>query len=661
MSNQDDDDKTPEVYGTELNNDADEGWEDEDDENGISSPRVTEEKDNKNQFVHLKYVEEYEYNPKKYGEIRIKAKNKRYIACDENGKIKFVKSLDYEDGAFINTPNEDGSRITLKSRSHGFYLSTTDGKQKQKDGIATAGINDMFYFKPNKESMGKFSFKSQNDQWIYFAGIPTLKLYGSKKQRTRDHKFFIINTFTDTSADNWNTKEINESFPLQFGSSNTMLTFAGEQHKKRRKRPFTNVFGEQIIAKGFIKKWTIKIIPNVPAKERWTFKRIKKTVTETGELFKKVYGAMTDPEKAMDALEELNAFDIAENVIEKLQAKVKEKKDKPDANPIWQKAYDKLELLKDREQLKKYGSRIIKGSIIFLKVVRCMEGDPSAFMSLLAEAKFVMDLAEDTVAGLIEKVKLKAESSDNKIWGILKEKLDLLMNIKEIKKYGKMIIKGGKMFMKLMEVCSGDPEGFISLIEDFDIDDIGKEAIDAIQKKVEEKMEKGQEIWKKINDKLKQMQDPNYVPEETNEDKDKEDKKEDDNDDDNDDDKDKKKKEYKPEMYYEKADITVGIQSVDGRVNKWYGYVGRTGKKATGNSKKMHKKGSTKGYGRSFRLNDEISIELDMNKYLLGFYINNDYQEKAFKVDPKGAYRLFVRINSTDYSIQFVDEEEEDF
>jgi len=645
-----DEDEEPEEYAAYLKNDELDGWEGADDDDDNKDDFEDFEENEEREFEY-EYDDEYEYDPTEYGEIFIKRKNKKYISINEDGKIMKVKSLENEQGAFVSTPNENGM-ITLQSRLYGYYLAVDDkGK--------VYGIEEPFYFTPKLETMGKYSFKSQNNQWIYYSSWGSSIIKGSYKQRNNDHKFFILNTYTDESADIWNMEEIDTAIPLEFESSNQIVTFAGKQHKKRRKRKFTNIYGEQIISKGFIKKWNIRIIPNIKPKQRLGFfQRVRKKIVAGGKIFMKfvkAIKALTDPSKILEVLNQLNVFDIAEAAIEKLQALISKKAEASNGG-FWQKLYDKLEILKDRERLKEYGARIIQGAKVFSTVCRVMHGDPTAFMDLLQTGcKFVINMAQKAMSALQDKLREKADTSTNPIWRIVYEKLEWLKNIKIIKKFGKMITNGTKMFMLLMSILSMDVSGFISLIDDFEIGDLG---IDAIRSLLQKLKEKSGGIWKKVRNKLVSLADGEVEYEDVDEDEE-DDKEEEEEEEDEEEEEEEKEKE--PEMYYQKADITVGIQSVDGRVNKWYGYVGRTGKKATGNSKKMHKKGSTKGYGRSFRLNDEISIELDMNKYLLGFYINNDYQEKAFKVDPKGAYRLFVRINSTDYSIQFVDEEEEDF
>lgn len=105
------------------------------------------------------------------------------------------------------------------------------------------------------------------------------------------------------------------------------------------------------------------------------------------------------------------------------------------------------------------------------------------------------------------------------------------------------------------------------------------------------------------------------------------------------------------------ADVVIGIVNCQKLNNTFggfwlgpmlgYGYYGYNGKK-------FHTKRQGKNYAAKFNINDQISIEVNMQQFEMGFYVNNVYQGKAFPIDARLSYCLAVSLCSPDYDIQIV-------
>ena len=105
------------------------------------------------------------------------------------------------------------------------------------------------------------------------------------------------------------------------------------------------------------------------------------------------------------------------------------------------------------------------------------------------------------------------------------------------------------------------------------------------------------------------------------------------------------------------ADVVIGIIDIKKITAKsggfWlgpslgYGYYGWNGKK-------FHTQKKGKNYGGKYSVNDKIGVEINMQRYDLGFYINDVYQGRAFNIDARLSYCLAVALSTPDYDIQIV-------
>ena len=113
----------------------------------------------------------------------------------------------------------------------------------------------------------------------------------------------------------------------------------------------------------------------------------------------------------------------------------------------------------------------------------------------------------------------------------------------------------------------------------------------------------------------------------------------------------------KDEGHVHFADVMIGIANSQ-RLNEqdggfWlkpiggFAYYGFNGQKYNWNKKGLD-------YASPFTINDQISIELNMDMLEVGFYINGEYQGKAFDVMANDTYCLAISMDSPDFDIQIV-------
>ena len=73
------------------------------------------------------------------------------------------------------------------------------------------------------------------------------------------------------------------------------------------------------------------------------------------------------------------------------------------------------------------------------------------------------------------------------------------------------------------------------------------------------------------------------------------------------------------------------------------------------NGKKYHrhkKRGGKKQYGKKFEVGDTVTVELDMYRQELSFFVNERNMGMAYRVDERKEYVLAVALRSDSYDIQ---------
>jgi len=103
------------------------------------------------------------------------------------------------------------------------------------------------------------------------------------------------------------------------------------------------------------------------------------------------------------------------------------------------------------------------------------------------------------------------------------------------------------------------------------------------------------------------------------------------------------------------ADVVIGVvdsKKVSNRAGGFwlgpllgYGYYGYNGKK-------FHTNKKGKAYSNKFNINDTLSIEVNMQDFILNFYVNGQFKGKAYHIDARLSYVLAVALSTPDYEVQ---------